>query len=84
MQAHTKRVIFFVKDPISHRVHREHREIKVVFSVLSVDSVRDKKSYVKKHSFADLSTRMHCPGTHSIAFIVNGAELGVPDCELES
>ena len=36
----------------------------------------EKKSYSKKHSFADLSTRKHYPGIHSIAFIVNGEERG--------
>jgi hypothetical protein len=41
-----------------------------------------KKSYVTKHSFADLSTRKHYPGTHSIALIVNGIERGKLDFEL--
>jgi len=40
------------------------------------------KSYVKKHSFADVSTRKHYPGVHSIALIVNGAERGKLDFEL--
>ena len=34
----------------------------------------DTKRYTKKHEFADLSTRKHYPGTHSIALIVNGVE----------
>jgi len=34
----------------------------------------DKKLYTKKHSFADLSTRKHYAGIHSITLIVNGAE----------
>jgi len=41
-----------------------------------------KKSYMRKHSFADLSTRKHYPGTHSITLIVNGAEQGKLDFEL--
>lgn len=42
----------------------------------------EKKSYVRKHSFADLSTRKHYAGRHSIALIVNGEERGVADFEL--
>jgi len=42
----------------------------------------EKKSYAKKHSFADLSTRKHYPGVHSITLIVNGAEQGALDFEV--
>ncbi|MCL2244635.1 MAG: DNA alkylation repair protein [Treponema sp.] len=42
-----------------------------------------KKSYIKKHSFKDVSTRKHYPGTHSITLIVNGAERGKLDFNLE-
>ena len=42
----------------------------------------EKKSYVKNHSFADLSTRKHYPGIHSITLIVNGAERKKLDFEL--
>lgn len=42
----------------------------------------EKKVYTKTHSFADLSTRKHYPGTHSIALIVNGVEQGTLDFEL--
>ena len=38
-----------------------------------------KKSYRKTHSFADVSTRKHYPGTHSVTLIVNGAERGTLD-----
>ena len=41
-----------------------------------------KKSYTKNHSFADVSTRKHYPGTHSITLIVNGVERGQLDFEL--
>jgi len=41
-----------------------------------------KKSYTKTHSLADLSTRKHYTGTHSITLIVNGAEQGTLDFEL--
>lgn len=43
----------------------------------------EKKSYEKKHSFADLSTRKHYPGIHSIAIIANGTELGKLEFSLE-
>ena len=36
----------------------------------------EKKLYTKKHSFADVSTRKHYPGLHSITLIVNGTERG--------
>jgi len=43
---------------------------------------KQKKLYTKNHSFADLSTRKHYPGTHTIALIVNGIERGSLDFEL--
>ena len=43
-----------------------------------------KKLYTKKHSFEDVSTRKHYPGTHSITLIVNGAERGTLDFELNA
>ena len=42
-----------------------------------------KKQYTKRHSFADVSTRKHYPGTHSITLIVNGVERGTLDFELK-
>ena len=42
----------------------------------------EKKTYARKHSFADVSTRKHYPGIHSITLIVNGAERGTLDFEL--
>jgi len=42
----------------------------------------EKKSYTKKHSLADLSTRKHYPGIHSITLIVNGVEQGKLDFDL--
>lgn len=42
----------------------------------------EKKAYNNKHSFADLSTRKHYPGIHSITLIVNGTEQGKLDFEL--
>ncbi|MGM0216695.1 DNA alkylation repair protein [Enterococcus sp. AZ109] len=40
------------------------------------------KTYTKKHSFADLSSRKHYPGLHSVTLIVNGAERETLDFEL--
>ena len=42
-----------------------------------------KKSYEKKHSFANLSTRKHYSGIHSITLIVNGIERGKLNFELK-
>jgi len=42
----------------------------------------ENKPYTKNHSFADLSTRKHYAGDHSITLIVNGAEKGTLDFEL--
>ncbi|EGT3979187.1 hypothetical protein ERM27_17340 [Clostridioides difficile] len=42
----------------------------------------EKKSYMKKHSFADVSVRRHYPGIHSIAIIINGIEKDKLDFEL--
>lgn len=42
----------------------------------------EKKSYMKKHSFADVSVRRHYPGIHSIAIIINGIEKDKIDFEL--
>jgi len=54
-----------------------------IFQISEVSiNKNQKKSYTKKHSFADVSTRKHYPGTHSIAIIVNGAERGTLDFEL--
>ena len=42
----------------------------------------EKKLYTKTHSLADLSTRKHYLGTHSVTLIVNGTERGTLDFEL--
>ncbi len=41
-----------------------------------------KKTYTKKHSFADTSTRKHYPGIHSVTLIVNGAARGTLEFEV--
>ena len=42
----------------------------------------DRKTYMRKHSFVDLSTRTHYPGVHAITLIVNGVEQGAFEFEL--
>jgi len=44
----------------------------------------ERKSYSKKHSFADVSIRKHYPGLHSVTLIVNGVERGTLDFKLEA
>ncbi|MCL2839613.1 MAG: DNA alkylation repair protein [Defluviitaleaceae bacterium] len=44
----------------------------------------EKKTYTKKHSLADLSTRKHYGGMHSLSIIINGAERGTLDFELNN
>lgn len=41
-----------------------------------------KKLYTKTHSFADISSRKHYPGSHSIMLIVNGIERETLDFEV--
>ena len=54
-----------------------------IFQISEISLAADqKKTYQKTHSFADLSTRNHYPGIHSITLIVNGAERGTLDFEL--
>lgn len=44
----------------------------------------EKKNYTKKHSFADVSVRKHYPGTHCVTLIVNGAEQGTLEFEVNA
>jgi len=44
----------------------------------------ERKHYTKNHSFADLSTRRHFSGIHSIVLIINGAEQGKIDFEVNA
>ena len=46
-----------------------------IFQISEISmEVGQRKYYVRKHSFADLSTRKHYPGVHSVTIIVNGTE----------
>jgi 3-methyladenine DNA glycosylase AlkC len=47
-----------------------------VFQVKEVELEPGIREIVKKHSFADVSTRKHYPGRHSIEVVVNGAKKG--------
>jgi len=54
-----------------------------IFQISEVSLKKNtKKPYVRKHSFADVSTRKHYPGAHSVTLIVNGTERGTLDFEL--
>ncbi|MCP8333011.1 DNA alkylation repair protein [Clostridioides difficile] len=56
---------------------------KKIFKISEVSlKENEKKSYMKKHSFADVSVRRHYPGIHSITIIINGVEKGKLDFEL--
>ena len=43
---------------------------------------KQKKSFLKTHSFADLSSRKHYPGIHFITLILNGEERGTLELEV--
>ncbi|MCL2619267.1 MAG: DNA alkylation repair protein [Defluviitaleaceae bacterium] len=54
-----------------------------IFQISEIQlKVHETKHYRKSHSFANLSTRKHYPGTHSICLVVNSTERGTLDFEL--
>lgn len=57
---------------------------KKVFKITENDYIPGTIAVSRKHSLADMSTRKHFPGTHHIAIIVNGEEMGKVSFELES
>ena len=59
---------------------KRNRKIFRISEVLLKEN--ETRSYARKHSFADVSTRKHYPGTHSITLIINGAERGTLDFDL--
>jgi len=61
---------------------KRNRKIFQISEVLLKENTR--KQYTKKHSFADMSTRKHYPGMHSVTLIVNGAEQGAQDFQLKA
>ncbi len=54
-----------------------------IFQISEIElKTGQRKKYKKTHSFADMSTRRHYPGVHSVTLIVNGIEQGTFDFEL--
>jgi hypothetical protein len=54
-----------------------------IFQISEISFKKNKKKpYTKAHSFADVSTRKHYPGAHSITLIANGSERGTLDFEV--
>ncbi|WP_342263201.1 MULTISPECIES: DNA alkylation repair protein [unclassified Spiroplasma] len=54
-----------------------------IFQISEISlNANTKKSYTKKHSFADVSTRKHYPGIHSLTLIVNGTKWDTLDFEI--
>lgn len=48
-----------------------------IFQISEISLIENQeKAYTKTHSFADLSSRKHYPGIHSVTLIVNGVERG--------
>lgn len=59
------------------------KQSRKIFQISESHADADQKNhYVKKHSFADLSTRKHYAGTHKITLIANGKERGSVDFEV--
>jgi len=65
----TKVRLEYAIDYVKSRGQRNRKIFKI--SQVSLKA-NEKKHYKKTHSFADLSTRKHFPGTHSISLIING------------
>ena len=78
--APTKIRLEYGVDYVKANGKRNRKVFQISENALKAD---EKKSYTKKHAFADLSTRKHYPGTHSITLIVNGAEQETLDFELK-
>ena len=54
-----------------------------IFQISELSLLKNgKKSYTKSHSFAEVSTRKHYPGTHSVTLLVNGEERGTLNFEV--
>lgn len=68
-------------DYVKNNVKRNRKIFQISEILLKANQ---EKRYKKTHSFANLSSRKHYPGTHSITLIVNGVERGTLDFELLS
>ncbi len=53
-----------------------------VYICIMVTDENEMRLYTKKHSFAEVSTRNHYPGPHSVTLIVNGTAVGTLDFEV--
>jgi len=78
-KADTKMRLEYAIDFVKAKGKRSRKIFQISESMLSAGK---SKIYTKNHSFADLSTRTHYAGVHSITLIVNGAERGTLDFEL--
>ncbi|CAK7031395.1 MAG: putative protein YhaZ [Desulfovibrio sp.] len=59
------------------------RRNRKIFQISEISLPKNgKKSYTKNHSFAEVSTRKHYAGTHSVTLLVNGEERGTLDFEV--
>ncbi|MCL2288269.1 MAG: DNA alkylation repair protein [Candidatus Bathyarchaeota archaeon] len=75
----TKARLEYAIDYVKSRGSRNRK----IFQISEVSlKANEKKHYVKTHSFANLSTRKHFPGTHSISLIINGTEQKKTDFEV--
>jgi len=64
-------------------VKAKDKKSRKIFKISEISlKENEKKFYVKKHAFADVSVRKHYPGTHTITLIANGTEQGKLDFEL--
>ena len=77
----TKVRIEYGIDYVKANGKRNRKIFKISEAALKKD---EKKSYKKKHSFKNSSTRKHYSGIHSITLIVNGIECGKVDFELHN
>jgi 3-methyladenine DNA glycosylase AlkC len=58
------------------------RESKKVFKITEKTLTPGEHVVIKRHSFADQSTRVHYPGAHKIGIVVNGVEKNLKSFEL--
>ena len=66
-----------------HYARANGRQSRKVFQISETSLMANQeKTYIKTHSFADLSSRKHYPGIHSLTLIVNGTERGKLDFEV--
>lgn len=67
---------------ITHYVKANGKTSPKVFQIKEVELKPGKYEIVKKHSFIDMSTRKHYPGTHSFEVVINGVKKGAAQIEL--